>query len=1086
MSQDHLPSLRALRSTAPALVRLREPVDDESLALFWQDLLSFCAGDRDWRDVIGELCDAHALRDALLLAREHDRGQEEEVWERFRQSLRDLDSMGEAARCRDDLERLVQEGADDAGLEAARARVEALATAAKDLETWDRDDLAGAHQEPLRALMRLREETQFEVELARETLERRQREIRERVERWRREAGDLVAEMMREELYDEIVPRLRRMRAAVKVARGSDLELLLTNLRRLRDLDFSAAAEFEDPAAPQVVTAHPALLPPQVEQGQGRPIDLGSRGAPLSWDQLTPWVQEELAQPVGGQPSREALSEEELQQPPSLVWDRSVLKARAELARRAIGRSVDAPALGVWLVEQAKLALLERQFRRATVLFGDGFRWACQPRVVHGPGMDVWRQECGWGLLLALLLPYELASLSTEDARAILEGRNLSLLMHRRPGDVPFALFARRGLLPELGARLLALQSAGQVFLRELLAPWLLRAQHAVPDLIAGMLSESRPSGGALRLVAELCDLLEVEPTVGARLRAAAERAREGGARALDRLRRELEPYDAQGPVGAVLEALRLILEAAPTQESFDLSHQLLSDGLEARAGARLVVEVRRSQMGAVYGVQPRPTLVGEDGIPVQKRAFGDVSPLPPLASGSAQELVLTCALDALRAGDTARLDLRYELDEGDGRVKRLSTRVESFSVPLRRVLVHRQEPANPYVVGRALEDLGHVLGRDQQIKEIQRALVGSAQDNAVLVLGDRRIGKTSLLNALRQAPEIHSRYIAVLIDLQSLDRGASPTSFFLDVLAAPVQRELARKDLRLSLPDPAVFGRNPFESFKGLIRDWDRALAERGRRVLILLDEMERLFSLVDLAERGGPGGLPEEVVATLRAVMLSARQISFVMAGVTDVLRRHTSSRKDRLFKLAVEIELATLPEDAARELVEGRPKGVFQVTRSASDRILRETGRQPYLLQYVCRELFEHVLKDRHRLACVADVEQVFANSVVSRTPAFAYLMDALQDPEDLLVARALAVLQAGNRYVSVRDIARQTARLGSPRDPDALQERLRDLAGLRLRTIFEERIGRKDQYRLSIGLFARHLRTQGERGLSLLAR
>jgi AAA+ ATPase superfamily predicted ATPase len=56
--------------------------------------------------------------------------------------------------------------------------------------------------------------------------------------------------------------------------------------------------------------------------------------------------------------------------------------------------------------------------------------------------------------------------------------------------------------------------------------------------------------------------------------------------------------------------------------------------------------------------------------------------------------------------------------------------------------------PINPYVAGNPVSDSSAFIGRADVLREVLRVL-RRPQDNAIVLYGQRRIGKTSLLQHL-------------------------------------------------------------------------------------------------------------------------------------------------------------------------------------------------------------------------------------------------------------------------------------------------------------------------------------------------
>jgi len=83
--------------------------------------------------------------------------------------------------------------------------------------------------------------------------------------------------------------------------------------------------------------------------------------------------------------------------------------------------------------------------------------------------------------------------------------------------------------------------------------------------------------------------------------------------------------------------------------------------------------------------------------------------------------------------------------------------------------------PRNPYVAGKALGDAGGFFGREDIFRLVETVLSSSAQ-NAVVLFGQRRIGKTSILLQLHNrlpSPPFRPIYFDLLSHLGK--RGSVP-----------------------------------------------------------------------------------------------------------------------------------------------------------------------------------------------------------------------------------------------------------------------------------------------------------------------
>jgi len=139
--------------------------------------------------------------------------------------------------------------------------------------------------------------------------------------------------------------------------------------------------------------------------------------------------------------------------------------------------------------------------------------------------------------------------------------------------------------------------------------------------------------------------------------------------------------------------------------------------------------------------------------------------------------------------------------------------------------------PINPYVAGNPVDDSPAFIGRADVLREVVRVL-RRPQDNAIVLYGQRRIGKTSILQHLAAQLPREGPYRPVYFDLQ--DKAAWPLGRVLQELARTIAHVLG-------LPDPDL-GTDPETAFR---QTWLPAtlntLASTSALVL-LLDEFDVL----------------------------------------------------------------------------------------------------------------------------------------------------------------------------------------------------------------------------------------------------
>ena len=139
--------------------------------------------------------------------------------------------------------------------------------------------------------------------------------------------------------------------------------------------------------------------------------------------------------------------------------------------------------------------------------------------------------------------------------------------------------------------------------------------------------------------------------------------------------------------------------------------------------------------------------------------------------------------------------------------------------------------PLNPYVAGNPVGDSPAFVGRADVPRKVLRVL-RRPQDNAIVLYGQRRIGKTSILQHLAAWLPREGPYHPVYFDLQ--DKGDWPLGRVLQDLARTIAHTLGQ-------PDPDL-GTDPEAAFR---QKWLPAILDDladGCSLVLLFDEFDVL----------------------------------------------------------------------------------------------------------------------------------------------------------------------------------------------------------------------------------------------------
>lgn len=435
---------------------------------------------------------------------------------------------------------------------------------------------------------------------------------------------------------------------------------------------------------------------------------------------------------------------------------------------------------------------------------------------------------------------------------------------------------------------------------------------------------------------------------------------------------------------------LLLVLAHRPAEGEAALTY--LSDGRQRWAAQAAQIELDARRLEACAGVEAMRQAH-------YRLAAGDLAgPASALLRSFSR---LSRDVDAALQQESAynrRLALRAVEDRLDGLLRELTRSTEPYAARFRpiadrwRQLVaaqteamaaeaeQKQEIDSPYIIGVPLTEQQEIFtGRTDVSARIEQLLLDRRRP-PLLLYGQRRVGKTSLLHNLGRL--LPSTIVPLFVDLQGpASRSRDEAGFLYNVArsmtrAAQRQREtalppLAREDL---LDDP-------FTRFEEWLDGVEAALA--GQTALLMLDEFEALQQMID------NGRFDEAVIlGMLRHLIQHRTRFKVLLSGShpLDEFQRWAGY----LINVQV-IHIGYLQEDEARQLVQAPVRDfALRYEAAAAQRVLALTRGHPFLIQLLCAEIV--ALKNeqppaRRRLATTADVETAVAPALAHGSFFFA---------------------------------------------------------------------------------------------------
>ena len=248
-------------------------------------------------------------------------------------------------------------------------------------------------------------------------------------------------------------------------------------------------------------------------------------------------------------------------------------------------------------------------------------------------------------------------------------------------------------------------------------------------------------------------------------------------------------------------------------------------------------------------------------------------------------------------SGVATPLDCAYRLIGSTVRNRQIDVRGRVTIAPSQILIPtltrHEIETAWPGASGDPVNTQQHAFhGREKEIHEIDAAIRASDRQRSIIVIGQRRIGKTSLLlEMVRSLPPQLGTPCGAFVDVAGLqipdDRGSIPGAFFQSIVAQldkNPENEPLRKALRgerhIDVTKLAR-GLEPHVSFtaalEGLVDRLNESSGGLTSRLALFVDEFDRFVSPYLTGRRDEVDALMWQ----LRQIVQRSRRISLILAG-------------------------------------------------------------------------------------------------------------------------------------------------------------------------------------------------------------
>ncbi len=350
-------------------------------------------------------------------------------------------------------------------------------------------------------------------------------------------------------------------------------------------------------------------------------------------------------------------------------------------------------------------------------------------------------------------------------------------------------------------------------------------------------------------------------------------------------------------------------------------------------------------------------------------------------------------------------------------------------------------QKSNPYIAGAPIKEAAMFVGRQDIFEKIRDHLVGEHQDNPVVIYGQRRTGKTSVLYQMERKLNEYlgeDRYIAIFVDLQGFSLESRDN--FLWELASIMYRELRSRYEQLARPQRAAFNEDAGNGFQDFLQTVQVAIAPAGeavpsKRLLLMFDEMG-VFE-----EKQATPTTKQDTFLYLRSLLHGRANLSFIFSMGSQLLRKQ--EEYTQLFRSAMHLKVSFLEPTAARALITQPIADCYTVEETAIQRIMELTSGQAYFIQSLCHKLFQEWQRRSFSQVTAADVEVALYQAIEGISDNLNFIWKE-SSPLEKVVLSALAELDNATTDFDALAQHLQKANLRLPRQDlkntlDLLRER-----------------------------------------------
>ncbi|NES05796.1 MAG: tetratricopeptide repeat protein [Okeania sp. SIO2F4] len=303
----------------------------------------------------------------------------------------------------------------------------------------------------------------------------------------------------------------------------------------------------------------------------------------------------------------------------------------------------------------------------------------------------------------------------------------------------------------------------------------------------------------------------------------------------------------------------------------------------------------------------------------------------------------------------------------------------------------------NPYIICRSIDESELFFSRESLFRFIEDNL--SNNEQVILLHGQRRIGKSSVLQQIPKKVNLDDKFVFIMLDFQ--DKSKWSHNQIIYKLAQEIFKHLKVSLNVIGLPSLQDLKQDTANKFTVLLHQILQKLGSVN--LVLLLDEFDVLDSNNNYESEF------EEFFGYLKLILSQEKQL-FIIPVVGR--RLDDMPKLINLFKRAPQQRIGLLDRLSTQRLITNPVIGLLQYDEKSINEIIRLSAGHPYFTQAICYALFAQAREKEKAEILGTDVGEVIDDAIELSEGGLVWFREGLQIPERVVFSAA-AVAQENAR-------------------------------------------------------------------------